>query len=92
MKKLLLIGSVISAFSTQAVLAEQPSFNYIEGGYSRFEFDGIDEEADGYMIRGSVELSDMVYLNGSYYDVTMDDATGNIFSNDDLNYQKIPWA
>ncbi len=70
MKKLLVVGAILSAFSAQSVLAEQPSFSYIEGGYSRMDTDGFNEDADGYILRGSAEVADMVYLNGSYSDTS----------------------
>lgn len=70
MKKLLIIGAMLSAFSAQSVLADQPSFTYIEGGYSRMDTDGFDKDADGYILRGSADVSDMVYLNSSYSDIS----------------------
>lgn len=46
------------------------SYNYIEGGYSRFEIDdvlpGVNADGDGLGIRGSVDLANGVYLTGGY--------------------------
>ncbi len=72
MKKLLIIGAMLSAFSAQAVLADQPSFTYIEGGYSRMDTDGFDEDANGYILRGSADITDIIYLNSSYSNMNLE--------------------
>ncbi len=60
MKTKLLAVAVFSTLASVAAMADGPSFNMIEGGYTDIE------DADGFMVRGSVELTDQVYFTGSY--------------------------
>ncbi len=83
MKKLVFISGLFSVFATTAVFAEQPSFNLIEGGYSHYSLD--DEDGDGFIIRGSVELTDNIYLQGEASEITIDNALENALPNDDLD-------
>lgn len=69
MKKSLLALVTLTATATPFVCAEQPSFNYVEGGYSSADIPG---DPDGFILRGSVELTDVVYLNGSYTSLSGD--------------------
>ena len=43
-------------------LAEGVSYNFIELGYERVEFDDIDLDGDGFGLGGSVELGEYVFL------------------------------
>ncbi|MFL0801051.1 MAG: porin family protein [Agarilytica sp.] len=85
MKKLLLGSAIVSALFTPMAFAETPSFNMVEGGYGRLSSIGSDENADGFIIRGSAELSEMVYINGEYTTRTIDDSTNNVFSDNDID-------
>jgi len=78
MKKSILGLAIATIFSSTITLAEQPSFNYIEGGYNSAE------DLDGLIIRGSVEITDNLYVTGSYTDSTDD----KNFSSD-LDTQKV---
>ncbi len=63
--------AVLTTASLQA-LAERPNFNYAEGGYLRHRLDGGCVQ-DGLKIAGSAEISDRVFVAGSYSDVESDD-------------------
>ncbi len=67
MKKSLLSIALLSSLATGYASAEEPSFNYVEGGYSDIE------ESDGFIVRGSFELNENIYITGSYNDVTDDE-------------------
>ncbi|HEY6527798.1 MAG TPA: hypothetical protein VIZ65_03820 [Cellvibrionaceae bacterium] len=53
-------------------LAERPNFNFVEGGYLRHRLDGGCVQ-DGLKIAGSAEISDRVFVAGSYSNVEGDD-------------------
>ncbi len=85
MKKLFLGSAIVSVLFTPMAFAETPSFNMIEGGYGRLSAIGSDDNADGFTLRGSTELSDMIYINGEYTTRTIDDTTNNVLDNDDVD-------
>jgi len=68
MKKKLFAGAILSVLSFGA-LADTPSFNNIEIGYSNIDFDGL-PDFSGFEIKGSKELSENWYLAGDYTDVS----------------------
>lgn len=59
------------ALSSVQALAERPSFNYLEGGYVRHRLDNGCVQ-DGIGIGGSAEISDRIFVAGSYSDVNDD--------------------
>lgn len=83
MKKLVLMSGILSIFSAATALAETPSFNFIEGGYSNYSIN--DEDGDGFVIRGSLELTNNIYIQGEATEITVDDASEGSFVNDDLD-------
>jgi hypothetical protein len=60
------------AVSSLEALAERPSFNYLEGGYVRHRIDNGCVQS-GLGIGGSAEISDRIFVAGSYSDVSDDD-------------------
>lgn len=65
------ITTALLAALTLAPLASQaegPSYSYVEGGYVITDVDGIGSDADGFLIRGSVELTDDFFLFAGYVD------------------------
>lgn len=68
MKKTLLSIAALTSLTTGYTVAEEPSFTYVEGGYSDIE------EFNGYIVRGSFELNDNIYFTGSYNDITADES------------------
>lgn len=53
-------------------LAEGVSYNFIELGYERVEFDDIDLDGDGFGLGGSVELGEYVFLLVDYSQTSFD--------------------
>ncbi|HMW48757.1 MAG TPA: hypothetical protein PKD17_01960 [Cellvibrionaceae bacterium] len=64
---------LVAALATASLgaLAERPNFNYLEGGYLRHRIDNGCVQ-DGLKIAGSAEISDRVFVAGSYSDVSDD--------------------
>lgn len=60
MKKTLASLTLLATIGSGYVQAEQPSFNYVEGGYTSID------DFDGFLVRGSYEFIDNIYLSGSY--------------------------
>lgn len=60
MKKAIVSLAIVSSLTASFALAEQPSFNLVEVGYSDIE------DMKGFSIRGSVEVSDLIYVKGDY--------------------------
>lgn len=56
------------ALAPLASQAEGPGYSYVEGGYVRTNIDGIGKDADGFVVRGSVELPRDFFLFASYID------------------------
>ncbi len=69
MKKLI-ATSVLAALTSLSAVADQPSFNFVEGGYSDFESDIVD--ADGLAIRGNAELTDNIFILAGYETLSAD--------------------
>jgi len=66
MNKTIIASAVLSLLSFGA-MADNPSFDNVEIGYTEFDFeDGIDIDIDGFEIKGSKELSDNFYLAGDF--------------------------
>lgn len=101
MKKILLASAVLSLLSFGA-LAENPSFDNLEAGYTEFDFDGF--KVDGFEIKGSRSFSDNLYAAWDYSSVSDNGADlklttvgvgyKNDFSSDstffsELNYAKL---
>jgi len=53
-----------------AVFAASPNFNYVEGGYTKLDFDNVNFEPDGFKVSGSASVSNNLFLNGSYTDAS----------------------
>lgn len=65
------IATALLAAFTLAPLAshaESPGYSYVEGGYVRTDVDGIGSEADGFALRGSIEVTDSLFLFAGYVD------------------------
>jgi len=63
MKSAILSGAILVAASFQ-VAAETPSFNFVDIGYVSNL--GGNDEFDGFEIKGNLEISDNLYLNAGY--------------------------
>jgi hypothetical protein len=54
-------------------LAQGVSYNFIELGYERSEFDDIDLDGDGFGLGGSVEIGEYVFLLVDYSQISFDE-------------------
>ena len=50
----IMLGSLMLAFAPLAALADDMSYNYIDGAYVQTDIDGVGSSADGWALRGSV--------------------------------------
>lgn len=57
---------------TPATQAEDISYNYLDVGYARVDIDDINEEADGFQLRGSAEVTKNIFIFSNYSDLTAD--------------------
>jgi opacity protein-like surface antigen len=64
MKKTIIASAVLSLVSF-GVMAENPSFDHVEIGFTEFDFDGLNE-VDGFEIKASKELSNDFYVAGDW--------------------------
>ncbi|MFA5633077.1 MAG: outer membrane beta-barrel protein [Porticoccaceae bacterium] len=74
MRKLTL--ACVFATASLGVLADQPSYTYVEGGYLRVDPDDISLDPTGYYLDGSLAIADNWFVRGGYSDV--DDSTGGV--------------
>ena len=73
MKRVIL--TICAIFLTLPALADQPSYNFIQGGYQEIELDiggGPDGDGDGFGVGGSVEFADNWFGFVSYSDIGFD--------------------
>ncbi len=64
MNKKILTGALLSTLSF-AVLADNPSFDYIDLGYSNWDADNL-SSIDGFELKGSTSINDNWYIAGDY--------------------------
>lgn len=48
--------------------AEGPTYSYADLAYVTTDFDGVDEDLDGFLLRGSLEITEQAFMFGSYAD------------------------
>lgn len=61
MKTKLLTTAILTATLALPAFAEQPSFTYVEGGYTE-----SDDDLSGFIVRGKAAITENLYLTGSY--------------------------
>ena len=68
--------AILFAFVATSVLAEQPSYNYVQIGYQKIEVDevfpGVDVDGDGFGIAASLEVGDSLHIFGGYSQADFD--------------------
>ena len=64
-----LTAVILLAGAPMAVQAGDFSYSYAEAGWARVDIDGISESFDGFMLRGSLAVSDSFFLSADYVDV-----------------------
>lgn len=67
-KYILAMLAGVLAFSPLLVRAEGPSYSFVDLGYVVTDIDDIDEEFDGFLLRGSFEFVENVFLYARYLD------------------------
>lgn len=71
--RLVIAGLALSSLCLAAAAqAEDISYNYLDVGFVKVDIDDFDEDADGYLLRASFEITPNVFLFGSYTDLTVD--------------------
>jgi hypothetical protein len=71
MRKYILAAlAAVLAFSPLLARADGPSYSFIDVGYAVTDIDDIDEEFDGYLLRGSFEFVENVFLYARFVDQT----------------------
>lgn len=61
------IAAVVATVAPTAALADKPDWRYVEGGYTKLDFDNNESfEPDGLTINGKYLLNANWYLNGEY--------------------------
>jgi len=65
-----LVAAAALAAMPLATQAADMSYTYLEGGLARVDLDGVSSSLDGFYLRGSVSLTDNLFLSGDYVDVS----------------------
>jgi long-subunit fatty acid transport protein len=60
----------VLAIAPLAAQAEGFSYSYLEGGYVETDFDEFDEDADGWALGGSFEITPEVFMFAGYGDLS----------------------
>ena len=68
--RLKIISSLVASAALLPVLAHADglSYSYLEGAYINSDVDNFNEDVDGLALRGSFEITDQVFLFGSFSD------------------------
>ena len=78
MNKKIILGALLASISC-ASLAQNPSFDYVDLGYSNWNPD-ISSSLDGFELRGSKSLADNWYMAGDYNRVSKSGNTISLFT------------
>ena len=66
-KAITLLAALTAATLPLSAMADKPDWRYVEGGYTKMDFDGNESfEPDGLTINGKYLLNSNWYLNGEY--------------------------
>ena len=61
------LTATAASVASFATLAESPDWRYVEGGYSKMDFDDNESfEPDGFVLSSKYLLNSNIYLNGEY--------------------------
>lgn len=69
--KTLLLTAALGCTLSTGVLAASPNWNYVEGGYTKQDIDGTDDQ-NGFNVGGSFRFNDNYFVRGRYTDVSDD--------------------
>jgi hypothetical protein len=68
MRKHLIAGSILALASGSALAADDLSYSLAELAYFNTEIDGSSASVDGFSLRGSYEIGDVLFVKGSFTD------------------------
>jgi len=69
MNKKTLVLALLSSLSL-TVSAENPSFDYLDIGYSNWNLDGSSDKTDGFEFKGSLTINEFLYVAGDYTNIS----------------------
>lgn len=61
----------ILALAPLAAQAEDIGYSYVDVGYIAVDFDDFSEDADGFVLRGSIDIAERFFLFADYTDVSV---------------------
>ena len=67
-RRIVALGGLL-ALAPLAAQAEDISYSYVDVGYVAVNFDDFSEDADGFLLRGSMEIAEQFFLFANYADV-----------------------
>lgn len=77
-KTLAVAGAVVLA----PVMAQADDFDYtyVEGGYAELDLDGVSDKLDGFFLRGSLGITERLFVSADYLDVSTGPADTQLYS------------
>lgn len=78
MNKGLYASAIFLGLVAGSVFAEQPSYSYLEAGYTNVSFTDSDTDGPGYVVRGSFDFGNSFYVTGSNSQVSFDVGFGDL--------------
>jgi predicted porin len=64
------LAVALLALPLAAQAEDKVSYNFVDAAYLVVDIDGLSKDADGFGLRGSVELTDNIFLFASYVDLS----------------------
>lgn len=71
--------ALAALLTVPAVQADDVSYNFLDVAYANVDIDDFNEDADGFQLRASFEVTDAVFMFGSYSDLTIDLTSFDVF-------------
>lgn len=69
MRIFIILLALAFACAPLATQAEEISYSYLEAGYVNVDVDDFDEDVDGFLLRGSFEITENAFLFAGYSDL-----------------------
>ncbi len=71
-----------------ATQAEDVSYNYVDAAYARVDIDDYNEDADGFLLRAAIEITDNVFVFGGYSDLSVDLRGFDVFLSETIDLRE----
>jgi hypothetical protein len=68
--------------------AQEVSYNYVDAAYARVDIDDFSEDADGFLLRAAIEVTDNVFVFGGYSDLTVDLTDFDVFLTESIDLRE----